>query len=64
VSWRAESQKGVGVGRRNRSALRDCWWIISPASGREYPPVGTEAIVAWAILWIVWRRAWGAASSI
>jgi hypothetical protein len=42
--------------------MRNCWWVITPASGREYPPVGTEAFVVWAILMLVSRRAWGVRS--
>jgi hypothetical protein len=22
--------------------MRDCWWVITTASGREYPPVGAD----------------------
>jgi|AntAceMinimDraft_5_1070358.scaffolds.fasta_scaffold23141_3 hypothetical protein len=50
------------TGDKPESAMRDCWWVITPASGREYPPVGTEAFVVRAILKLVSKRAWGVRS--
>ena len=59
MGWRAEFEKKPDT---PETAMRDCWWVITPASGREHLPVGTEALVVWAILWLVSRRAWGVRS--
>jgi hypothetical protein len=46
--WEAERfSRGEETGNKRESAMRDCWWEITPASGREHQPVGTEALVAW-----------------
>jgi hypothetical protein len=55
-------KKKEETGDKRESARRDCWWVITAASVREHPPVGTEALVAWEILWLVSRRVWGARS--
>jgi len=56
ADWREEKKEKEGVkvggeetGDKPESSSHDFWWVITPASGREYPPVGTEAYVVRAI---------------
>ena len=55
LGLRTGIEAGHGVRTRTRLAVE---WEITPASGREHPPLGTEALVVWAILWFVLRRIW------
>jgi hypothetical protein len=62
ISWVLGTPLNSDRPCKRESAMRDCWWEINPASGRTHPPVGTEALAVWAILWFVLRRVWGVRS--
>jgi hypothetical protein len=47
AGWKKEKKgvegEGEETGVKRESALRDCWWVITPPVGEStYLPVGTE----------------------
>jgi hypothetical protein len=59
LGLRTGIEAGHGVRTGTRLAVE---WGITPASGREHQPLGTEALVVWAILCFILRRVWGVRS--